>query len=83
MNSYYSVRNITSGIHLPGISKDIIDIVCDQTGELKKDEDPGIYHSEKTDRGPLSEDWLQQIKKNQGKPGHKVMCSYKLCKVSL
>lgn len=41
---------------------DIIDIVKDQLygADYIKEEDPTLYVSEKTNRGPLSEGWLQE-----------------------
>jgi len=52
-----------------------IDIANDpvDTNDYKKDEDPTIYKSEKTGRGPLSGDW-----KNSADP---VMTAYKLVTV--
>ncbi|VDN02030.1 unnamed protein product [Thelazia callipaeda] len=41
------------------------------------EEDPKLYHSIKTGRGPLKADWIDDCVKN-GKP---IMCAYKLCKV--
>ncbi|KAM6115105.1 LOW QUALITY PROTEIN: membrane-associated phosphatidylinositol transfer protein 1 [Pterocles gutturalis] len=56
---------------------DTIDIVRDpiSPGEYKPEEDPKLYHSAKTGRGPLGEDWLEAA------AGGPVMCAYKLCKV--
>ncbi|KAF1436627.1 Membrane-associated phosphatidylinositol transfer protein 1, partial [Spheniscus mendiculus] len=56
---------------------DTIDIVRDpiSPGEYKPEEDPKLYHSSKTGRGPLGEDWLE------GAAGGPLMCAYKLCKV--
>ncbi|XP_065541138.1 membrane-associated phosphatidylinositol transfer protein 1 isoform X3 [Lathamus discolor] len=56
---------------------DTIDIVRDpiSPGEYKPEEDPKLYHSTKTGRGPLGDDWLEA-------PGTgPLMCAYKLCKV--
>lgn len=41
---------------------DVIDIVKDQlTGaDYTKEEDPVLYVSEKTGRGPLTENWLEE-----------------------
>ncbi|NXH83320.1 PITM2 protein, partial [Edolisoma coerulescens] len=60
---------------------DPIDIVKDPIPphEYKAEEDPKLYKSVKTKRGPLSEDWIQEYKNNPGK--YPVMCAYKLCKV--
>nr|XP_039255397.1 membrane-associated phosphatidylinositol transfer protein 2-like isoform X1 [Styela clava]XP_039255473.1 membrane-associated phosphatidylinositol transfer protein 2-like isoform X1 [Styela clava] len=64
------------------IAVDLIDIVTDQLGDkILKEEDPRLYKSAKTGRGPLNEKWLANAKMNKGKDGHSVMCSYKLCKV--
>ncbi|KIH52017.1 phosphatidylinositol transfer protein, partial [Ancylostoma duodenale] len=41
------------------------------------EEDPKLYRSQKTGRGPLTEDWVQEFVK-AGKP---VMCAYKMCRV--
>uniref|UniRef100_A0A493U2D6 Phosphatidylinositol transfer protein membrane associated 1 n=1 Tax=Anas platyrhynchos platyrhynchos TaxID=8840 RepID=A0A493U2D6_ANAPP len=54
-----------------------IDIVRDpiSPGEYKPEEDPKLYHSAKTGRGPLGDDWLEAA------AGGPLMCAYKLCKV--
>lgn len=56
---------------------DTIDIVRDpiSPGEYKPEEDPRLYHSTKTGRGPLGDDWLEAA------GGGPLMCAYKLCKV--
>ncbi|XP_010006091.1 PREDICTED: membrane-associated phosphatidylinositol transfer protein 1, partial [Chaetura pelagica] len=56
---------------------DTIDIVRDpiSPGEYKPEEDPKLYHSTKTGRGPLGDDWLEAA------AGGPLMCAYKLCKV--
>ncbi|KAL7991973.1 hypothetical protein Chor_016229 [Crotalus horridus] len=56
---------------------DTIDIVRDpiSPSEYKIEEDPRLYHSLKTGRGPLGDDWL-----DSGNSGP-FMCAYKLCKV--
>uniref|UniRef100_A0A8D0EFU8 Phosphatidylinositol transfer protein N-terminal domain-containing protein n=1 Tax=Strix occidentalis caurina TaxID=311401 RepID=A0A8D0EFU8_STROC len=53
-----------------------IDIVRDpiSPGEYKPEEDPKLYHSAKTGRGPLGDDWLEVS------AGGPLMCAYKLCK---
>lgn len=63
------------------LSVDPIDIVKDPIPphEYKAEEDPKLYKSVKTKRGPLSEDWIQEYKNNPGK--YPIMCAYKLCKV--
>jgi hypothetical protein len=57
---------------------DIIDIVKDQLygADYVEAEDPKIFVSEKTGRGPLDEDWIESS--YQAK---KIMCAYKLCRV--
>ncbi|XP_054612389.1 membrane-associated phosphatidylinositol transfer protein 2 [Dunckerocampus dactyliophorus] len=60
---------------------DPIDIVKDYIPphEYLAEEDPRLYQSVKTKRGPLCEDWIEEISRS---PGHSsVMCAYKLCKV--
>lgn len=50
-------------------------------------EDPTVYVSEKTQRGPLSENWIEEYwSECEGKvqptdTGKSIMCAYKLCKV--
>ena len=64
-------------------------MVKDQTPGVDyiKEEDPKIFVSEKTGRGPLSENWLNEYwEECQGKSmptskGKSVMCAYKLCRV--
>lgn len=58
---------------------DPIDIVKDYIAphEYLAEEDPKLYQSVKTRRGPLSEDWIEEISQSQTP----VMCAYKLCKV--
>ncbi|XP_040013343.1 membrane-associated phosphatidylinositol transfer protein 2-like [Xiphias gladius] len=60
---------------------DPIDIVKDYMAphEYLVEEDPKLYQSVKTKRGPLSEDWIEEINQNPGQ--NPVMCAYKLCKV--
>ncbi|KAM6902526.1 LOW QUALITY PROTEIN: membrane-associated phosphatidylinositol transfer protein 2-like [Xenentodon cancila] len=60
---------------------DPIDIVKDYIAphEYLVEEDPKLYQSVKTRRGPLSEDWIEEINKNPSQSA--VMCAYKLCKV--
>uniref|UniRef100_A0A4W5JNL4 Phosphatidylinositol transfer protein N-terminal domain-containing protein n=1 Tax=Hucho hucho TaxID=62062 RepID=A0A4W5JNL4_9TELE len=47
--------------------------------EYLVEEDPKLYLSEKTKRGPLTDDWIELI--NQNPTQNTVMCAYKLCKV--
>ncbi|XP_077457394.1 membrane-associated phosphatidylinositol transfer protein 2-like isoform X3 [Stigmatopora argus] len=60
---------------------DPIDIVSDPIPphEYKVEEDPRLYKSTKTQRGPLRNDWIQEYWENPGLMP--VMCAYKLCKV--
>ncbi|XP_062814692.1 membrane-associated phosphatidylinositol transfer protein 2 isoform X5 [Anolis carolinensis] len=60
---------------------DPIDIVKDAIPphEYKSEEDPKLYKSVKTTRGPLSEEWIKEHKNNSGRSP--IMCAYKLCKV--
>ncbi|XP_045390892.1 membrane-associated phosphatidylinositol transfer protein 2 isoform X4 [Lemur catta] len=58
---------------------DFIDIVKDPVppSEYKTEEDPKLFQSAKTQRGPLPDNWIEEYKK-QVLP---IMCAYKLCKV--
>uniref|UniRef100_A0A7N6FB79 DDHD domain-containing protein n=1 Tax=Anabas testudineus TaxID=64144 RepID=A0A7N6FB79_ANATE len=58
-----------------------VDIVKDYIAphEYLAEEDPKLYQSVKTKRGPLSEDWIEEINQTLGQTP--VMCAYKLCKV--
>ncbi|XP_077478109.1 membrane-associated phosphatidylinositol transfer protein 2 isoform X3 [Stigmatopora argus] len=60
---------------------DPIDIVKDYIAphEYLAEEDPRLYRSLKTGRGPLSEDWIEEITRIPA--DRSVMCAYKLCKV--
>ncbi|KAK2837229.1 hypothetical protein Q5P01_014441 [Channa striata] len=60
---------------------DPIDIVTDPIAphEYKAEEDPRLYKSVKTQRGPLQDDWIEEYNNNPGKTP--IMCAYKLCKV--
>ncbi|KAL7294405.1 hypothetical protein TKK_0012407 [Trichogramma kaykai] len=68
---------------------DVIDIVKDQLfgGDYVQEEDPTVYVSEKTGRGPLTESWLEEYwndvrgKKQPTPSGKSLMCAYKLCRV--
>ncbi|XP_029679221.1 protein retinal degeneration B isoform X2 [Formica exsecta] len=68
---------------------DVIDIVKDQPygADYVKEEDPKLYVSEKTGRGPLEDTWLDDYwadveGKQQPTPsGKSLMCAYKLCRV--
>ncbi|CAD5215318.1 unnamed protein product [Bursaphelenchus okinawaensis] len=58
---------------------DVMDFVNDpiSTHDYTAEEDPKLYISKKTGRGPLRENWVEECIKN-GKP---IMCAYKLCRV--
>ncbi|XP_061758454.1 membrane-associated phosphatidylinositol transfer protein 2-like isoform X2 [Nerophis ophidion] len=60
---------------------DPIDIVIESIPphEYKAEEDPRLYKSAKTQRGPLKDDWIEDYNSNPGKTP--IMCAYKLCKV--
>ncbi|CAI9741236.1 protein retinal degeneration B-like isoform X1 [Octopus vulgaris] len=65
---------------------DFIDIVTDAvpSSEYKKEEDPTLYQSEKTNRGPLTETWREEYSnycRNGPTAIHAIMTAYKLCKV--
>ncbi|XP_055684260.1 protein retinal degeneration B isoform X2 [Lutzomyia longipalpis] len=68
---------------------DVIDIVKDQLygADYVKDEDPKLYVSEKTTRGPLQDGWIDEYwneVKNKQQPTARnmaIMCAYKLCRV--
>lgn len=63
---------------------DYIDIVTDQIGsDYRKDEDPRIYVSANTNRGPLCDDWRSEYtaaQKAHFNDKH-IMCAYKMCRV--
>lgn len=68
-----------------------IDIAKDKLppSDYTEEEDPLCYVSQKTKRGPLNENWLQEYTEeyktaiqNGTKPERKMMCAYKLCKIS-
>lgn len=67
---------------------DLIDVVKDQLygADYVREEDPKYFTSEKTGRGPLDENWLEEYwSLVQGKiqpfHGRSLMCAYKLCRV--
>ncbi|XP_011495089.1 PREDICTED: protein retinal degeneration B [Ceratosolen solmsi marchali] len=78
-----------SGSDLRNRVTDVIDIVKDQlTGaDYIKEEDPVLYISEKTGRGPLTDNWLEDFwadvkgKLQPTSSGKSLMCAYKLCRV--
>jgi len=68
------------------LSSDYLDIVNDpiSSADYRKEEDPKLYKSEKTNRGPLSEDWINEHKTAQASndgSNRRIMCAYKLCRV--
>lgn len=58
---------------------DVMDFVNDpiSSHDYIEEEDPKLYRSRKTGRGPLNEKWIEEYQKNK-KP---IMCAYKLCRV--
>ncbi|XP_034239882.1 protein retinal degeneration B isoform X2 [Thrips palmi] len=66
---------------------DVIDVVRDQLSEYVPQEDPKQYVSQKTGRGPLTDNWLDEYwdeckSKTMPTPsGKALMCAYKLCRV--
>ncbi|CAJ0579026.1 unnamed protein product, partial [Mesorhabditis spiculigera] len=58
---------------------DVMNFVKDpySSHDYCQEEDPKIYRSQKTGRGPLNDDWAEECIRNK-KP---IMCAYKLCKV--
>jgi len=67
----------------------VIDIVKDPISDTdyNVDEDPKLYRSQKTGRGPLTDQWVQNWRDNQiSGSGCKntlppMMCAYKVCRV--
>jgi membrane-associated phosphatidylinositol transfer protein len=76
-------------INLTCIVTDYLDIVVDPvTGhDYQREEDPRLYVSEKTGRGPLGDNWREEysamVKQSGGgvAGGIGLMCAYKLCRV--
>ncbi|CAH1800392.1 unnamed protein product [Owenia fusiformis] len=64
---------------------DFIDIVKDpiSSGDFNKEEDPKTFVSDKTNRGPLLDNWREEysIANKDPNSGKKIMTAYKLCKV--
>ena len=71
---YWSFLNFNKTFFL-----DFIDIVKEYDGQLE--ENPKLFKSEKTGRGPLDEKWIENLDKDRASDGK--MCAYKLCKVFL
>lgn len=67
------------GGHSQGLPTDFIDIVKDPVppSEYRTEEDPKLFHSMKTQRGPLTDNWIEEYKQRV----FPIMCAYKLCKV--
>ncbi|KAM5238086.1 membrane-associated phosphatidylinositol transfer protein 2 isoform 5-T5 [Ctenodactylus gundi] len=61
------------------LTTDIIDIVRDPVppSEYKTEEDPKLFQSARTHRGPLPENWIEEHRRRL----LPIMCAYKLCKV--
>ncbi|XP_064618758.1 protein retinal degeneration B-like isoform X2 [Lineus longissimus] len=64
---------------------DYMDIVKDSisSGDYRKEEDPKLFISDKTGRGPLTETWhTDYVEAQEQQIGNKhIMCAYKLCRV--
>ncbi|XP_069134986.1 protein retinal degeneration B-like isoform X2 [Argopecten irradians] len=64
---------------------DFIDLVKDQlpSSDYKKEEDPKLYRSSKTGRGPLTDSWWEEYSKETKVKGSDkaIMTAYKLCRV--
>ncbi|XP_064536782.1 protein retinal degeneration B isoform X3 [Drosophila montana] len=78
-----------SGSDLRNRVVDVIDIVKDQLwgGDYVKEEDPKHFVSDKTGRGPLADDWLEEYwrevkgKKQPTARNMSLMTAYKICRV--
>lgn len=79
-----NVFNLTSS-ELKNRVIDYLDIVKDpiSSSDYKKEEDPKLFRSEKTGRGPLTDNWLAEYARDAKVPAKKkcVMTAYKLCRV--
>ncbi|CAG7733239.1 unnamed protein product, partial [Allacma fusca] len=70
---------------------DVIDVVKDQVygADYVREEDPRYYVSQKTGRGPISENWIEEYSSEcEGRTmpipnGKAIMTAYKLCKLDL
>ncbi|XP_052247564.1 protein retinal degeneration B-like isoform X1 [Dreissena polymorpha] len=63
---------------------DYIDIVKDtiSSSDYRREEDPKIYQSNTTQRGPLQDNWREEYAKAaRTDPNKKIMTAYKLCRV--
>ncbi|CAN7988007.1 unnamed protein product, partial [Ixodes pacificus] len=79
-----------AGPELRNRQVDVIDVVRDQLfgADYVREEDPRLFVSPKTGRGPLEEDWIQGFLDHRLRgappplPGDgTIMCAYKLCRV--
>jgi membrane-associated phosphatidylinositol transfer protein len=76
-------------LSLTSVTIDYIDIVTDaiSSSEYSREEDPRVFKSDKTGRGPLTDSWREEyanmVKQNGGgvNGGVAIMCAYKLCRV--
>jgi len=77
-----NVFNLT-GSDLRNRVVDLIDVVKDQLygSDYCPEEDPTLFVSSKTKRGPLGDEWIEEYKCKNLPEGKAVMCAYKLCKV--
>ncbi|KAH1011851.1 hypothetical protein HUJ04_001131 [Dendroctonus ponderosae] len=88
-NGYHDNVFELSGSDLRNRVVDVIDFVRDQLygADYVRGEDPSLYVSEKSGRGPLSDNWVEEYwndvrDKAQPTPaGNAMMCAYKLCRV--
>ena len=60
----------------------MLDFVKDpiSTGDYRREEDPLLYVSSLTGRGPLTQEWVKD-RTVQGPSAGPVMCAYKMCYV--
>ena len=49
--------------------------------DYKMEEDPKLFKSSKTGRGPLSSNWVEELRNNAKENKINYMCAYKICKV--
>ena len=72
-------------IHFVFSFSDYLDIVKDpiSSSDYRKEEDPKLYQSKTTKRGPLNDNWRQEYCQAYRDPnnGKKIMTAYKLCRV--
>lgn len=68
-----------SGSELKERNVDFVDVVRDNIHDCIEEEDPRIFQSTKTGRGPLDEDWIEEYQNDSAKGP--IMCAYKLCRV--